>query len=94
MVLWLEHRTHSRGQGFESSYCRFEALTISFAPRCLSSFSCINEYMTIDSVGVNECVVVRIVIVVWLKKSNWCWNERVCQGVKYKARELSVKSGS
>ena len=35
-----------REPGFESSCCHFEALAISFIPRCYSSLSCINEYLT------------------------------------------------
>ena len=38
----------SREPGFESSCCRFEALGISFLLRCLSSHSCINEYLATD----------------------------------------------
>ena len=40
--------SQSREPGFESSYRRFEALAVSFILRCLSSLSCINEYMATD----------------------------------------------
>ena len=38
-----------RELGFEYSCCCFEALTILFTPPCLSSLSCIDEYLAIDS---------------------------------------------
>ena len=47
--------SQSREPGFESSCCRFEALTISFTPHCHSSLSCINEHLVTDRRGyVNE----------------------------------------
>ena len=41
----------SREPGFESTYCQFKAWTILFPPCCLSSLSCINEYLPVDSGG-------------------------------------------
>ena len=29
--------------------CRFKDWEMSFSPRCLTSFSCMNEYLSIDS---------------------------------------------
>ena len=47
----------SSESGVESSCCCFGAIAISFTPYCLSSLSCINEYLAIDSDGyVNEKV--------------------------------------
>ena len=43
--------SQSREPWFESSCCRFEALEISFIPRCHISFSCINEYLATDRDG-------------------------------------------
>ena len=44
-----------RESGFKSSCYHFEAWATSFTPRCLSSLSCINEYLATDSDGyVNE----------------------------------------
>ena len=40
-----------RALGLESSCCHFETWAISFTPRCFCSFSCINEYLAIDSGG-------------------------------------------
>ena len=40
----------SRGTGFEST-CPFETWAVSFTPHYLSSHSCINEYLAIDSGG-------------------------------------------
>ena len=44
-------RTSGSQPGFEYSCCRFEALAISFIPRCHSSLSCINNYLAIGSNG-------------------------------------------
>ena len=73
--------------GFESSSCRFEASAISFTPRCLSVSSCINKYLAIDSGGYmneessrNNCCEARC----FPHMSNWCWNEHLCQVVKFK----------
>ena len=42
----------SREPGFESSLCyHFEVWAFSFSPQSLSSLSCINEYLAIDSAG-------------------------------------------
>ena len=41
----------SREPRFKSSCCHFEALAISFIPRCLSSLSFINEYLATDRGG-------------------------------------------
>ena len=80
--------TQSRQPGFESSCCRFEALAISFIPRCHGSLSCINGYLATDiggylneyssrsNISVAEC---------FPKRSGWRWNEQVCQVVKCKA---------
>ena len=38
----------SREPGFESSCCCFKALAILFIPHCLSSLSCINEYLATE----------------------------------------------
>ena len=40
-----------RESRFEFSCCRFKVLAILFTPRCLSSLSCINECLAIDSGG-------------------------------------------
>ena len=40
--------SQSREPGFESSCCRFEALAISFIPRCHSSLNCIDEYLATE----------------------------------------------
>ena len=53
VVYRLKHLTLN--PGFEVLCCCFEALAISFTPRCLSSLSCVNKYLAIDSGGcVNE----------------------------------------
>ena len=43
--------SQSREPGFESSCCCFEALSVSFIPRCHSLFRCINEYLATDRGG-------------------------------------------
>ena len=44
--------SQSRGPDFESTHCyRFKIWAFSFSPRGISSLSCINEYLAIDSSG-------------------------------------------
>ena len=44
--------SQSREPGFESSICyRFEVCAFLFSPQRLSPLGCINEYLTIQSVG-------------------------------------------
>ena len=52
--------SQSREPEFESSCFRFEALAISFVPRCHSSLSCTNEYLATDRDGYrNDGVVMK-----------------------------------
>ena len=48
-VLFRTSGFQLKESGFESSCCCFKTWIILFTPRCLSSLSCINEYLAIDS---------------------------------------------
>ena len=43
--------SQSREPALESACCRFEAMAISFIPRCYNSLSCINEHLATDKIG-------------------------------------------
>ena len=83
MALWLEHRTLSREN--PCSNALFLVWAISFTQRCLGSFSCINEYLVLDSGGFvdgeplcSNCSLAEC----FQYKSSWRWNKQACQGVK------------
>ena len=82
IVVARASNSQSRDSGFESSFCRFEALIISFTPRCSSSLSCINEYLAIDSGGYLCTNSFLTLIAAWLKASQGSRDEK---GVNCKA---------
>ena len=87
LALWLEQRTSNR-ENPGSSCCRFKPWAILLIPHCLSSLSCINEYLAIDSGGyIMWMNSLRAVIATWINapRRSWCWNEQVCYWVKCKA---------
>ena len=96
VVVVRTSRSQSREPWFEISCCRFEALAISFIPRCHSSLSCINEYLASDIYGYRNEYSSRCncrAAECFPEKSKWRWNEQVCHRVKCKALSAIPRIG-
>ena len=78
-VALIEWRTRNRESPGSNHLCyHFEVWAFSFSPRCPSSPSYVNEYLTIECGG-NMSQKSSRVIAAWLEcsaeKSRWCRNE-------------------
>ena len=79
----VERWTRNRDSRGSNPHCfRLNTRAFSFSPRCLSSLSCINEYMAIDSDG-NVSVSSLCIIAAWLNASQ---RSRVGAGMNRSAK--------
>ena len=79
----VEHFILKWAPGFESSSWHLEASAIMLPPRCINSFSCINEYLAVDRfyLELSLCVVTAQ----WVKASQ---TSRIGDGKRMKYEVL------